>query len=65
MLIEALVHSRSKTIYSVVGESGHSPDTFSLDVICSATIQVQRTTNAVAIGPMRDLHYYCKTSELT
>ena len=48
-----------------IGESGHTPDTFSLDVICSATIQVRRTTNTVAVGPMRGLHNYRKTSELT
>ena len=48
-----------------VGESGHTPDTFSLDVICSATIQVRRTTNTVAVGLMRGLHDNRKTSELT
>ena len=48
-----------------VGESGHSPDTFSLDAICSVTIQVRRTTNTFAVGPMRVLHHYRKTSELT
>ena len=47
-----------------VGESGHSPDAFSLDVI-SATIQVRRTTNAVAVGTIRGLHNFRKTSELT
>ena len=45
--------------------SGQSPDTFSLDVICSATIQVWRTTNDVTVGPMCGLNSYCKTSELT
>ena len=48
-----------------VGESGHTPDTFTLDVICSATIQVRRTTNTIAVGPMHGLHIYHKTSELT
>ena len=33
-----------------LGESGHTPDTF-LDAICSAPIQVQKTTNTVAVGP--------------
>ena len=48
-----------------VGESGHSPDNFSLDIICSATVQVWRTTNTVAVGPMCGLQNYCKTSELS
>ena len=37
-------------------ESGHSPHTFSLGVICSATIQVRRTTNTADVGPMCGLH---------
>ena len=41
-----------------------SPDTYSLDVICSATIQVQKATNTVAVGPMCGLNNYRKTSEL-
>ena len=32
-----------------IGESGHSPNNFSLDIICSATIR--RVTNTVAAGP--------------
>ena len=46
-----------------VGESGHTPGTFSLDVVCLATIQVRRTANAVAVGPRRGLHNYRKTSQ--
>ena len=41
-----------------IWESGHSPDTFSLDVICSVTIQAGRTTNTLAVGPMCGLHDY-------
>ena len=48
-----------------IGESGHTPDTFSLDVIYSTTIQVRRTTNTAAVGLMCGLHNYRKTSELT
>ena len=51
-------------IGKVIGESGHTPDTFSLDVICSATIQVRRTTNTVAVATMCGLNNR-KTSELT
>ena len=39
-----------------VGESGHTPDTFSLEVIWSATVQVRRTANTVSVGPMCGLH---------
>ena len=39
-----------------IGESGHTPDTFSFDVIYSATIQFRRTGNTVAVGPMCGLH---------
>ena len=50
-----------------IGGSGHTLDTFSLDIICSTTILVQITTNTVTIGvgPMHGIHNYCKTSELT
>ena len=36
--------------------NGHSPDTFYLDVFCSATIQVWKTTHTVAVGSMCGLH---------
>ena len=49
-----------------VGESGHGPDTFSFNVIYSATIQVRRTGNAVVVGPICDLYNYRMiASELT
>ena len=47
-----------------IGESEQLVWTFSLDVICSATIQVRRTST-VAVEPMYGLHNYRKTSELT
>ena len=48
-----------------IGESGHSPDTFSLDIIYLATIHVRRATNTVAVGPMSGFHDNRKTPELT
>ena len=41
-------------------EGGHGSDTFSLDVICWATIPVLIITNIVAAGPMCGLHNYRK-----
>ena len=48
-----------------IEEGGHGSDNFSLDVIFLATIQILRTTNTVAVGPICGVHYYCKKLELT
>ena len=52
-------HSSVKNIVCI-GESGHTLDTFSFDVICLATIQVWRTTNTVAVGPVCGLYNSAK-----
>ena len=61
--VSKTVHGRHHSNH--LGESGYTQETFSLDVIYSATVQVRRTTNTVAVGPICGLHNHWKTSELT
>ena len=48
-IVQYLIVLRISGASGLIGESGHGPDTFSLNVICLATIQVQRTTNTVIV----------------
>ena len=54
--VERVGPCETKNHSIVIGKSGHSSDTFSLDIICSATVHAWRTANSAAVRPMCGLH---------